>query len=266
MPREPQPASTFESGPMMGKVLLATTVVATFSLLIGFGIASSPDAFPPQSRLQFAALPSEAEYRNYPDASHNNRIFELREKLTERGFLLNGVRPVSDNPLAVMRGTYGLLSPHDDLQQIEWRLMGTRSATCEPGCFLRIVRQNSEFTSDIVSTLEREWMTSKAILPPRVLAGGTRLLEQLRQAQRQECAMSSEEACFARAEIVERRWICPPQGAREFRLRLRQVVDDYDLEAELREHGEYGQDVAYCEVTLHFTWLTGQGKQVASAP
>jgi hypothetical protein len=226
-----QPALCFRSAStLVGRCGVVVALIASLGALYGLNVASDPETYMPEPTALIAAeVHGEQHYRNVADPSHNLRIFALREALADRGFLLDGDRELSADPLAAIRGTYGLHAPDVDSETIEWRLMATRARSCQPTSMLRLHDQ-TEFSPHLVEALLAEWKFGELVLPAEVVAAGEKLL----------------------AELVQRRAECQPGN---HCLEERTSAGDYELIAELNErHGQDGNSPT-CEIALLFTWV-----------
>jgi hypothetical protein len=231
-----QPAHCFCLGSaFFGRCGVALAFISTLGALYGLSVASDPQTYLPEPTAQAAdQLPGEDDYRQVPDPSHNLRIFALREALDERGFMLDGDRALDCDPLAAIRGTYGLHSPSENGFPLEWRLMASRAPTCQPTSMLRLHEQD-RFSPQMVAELVAEWRFSACVLPAEVIAAGEGLL----------------------AQLVQRWEATAPQAAsrQESFLELTQRAGDYGLIAELIERPASDDAPPSCEIALQFTWL-----------
>lgn len=244
-----------EMAPCYGRILVAATVVISFGGLYGISLATDPLMYcEPASTVQ--ELPSEAEYWRVPDTSHNERIFAMRSWLQDRGFVLSGAR-VAEDPLASVRGFYSFVSPEDECFPVEWRLMATRYASCQPTSFLRLAVGDEGFTPEIVDEALREWNKAKAFLPEEVIATGDRVaydvLTEWQFDKESGADLSRMQA--GRSGKPEPRWLAMPRGGHHYRLRRMERVGDYQLEFYLIDRCARPGGLPSSEFMIHFRWM-----------
>jgi hypothetical protein len=224
----------FSGSAFFGRCGVVVAFMASLGALYGLSVASDPQTYLPEPSSQVMdQLPGEDDYRKVADPSHNLRVFALREDLEERGFMLDGDRDVGCDPLAAIRGTYGMHSPSAGGYPIEWRLMASRAPTCQPTSMLRLHEQD-EFAPEMLHELVAEWESSATILPAEVIAAGEALLAQL-----------SERRHFSSVH----------PRSKEKIVELTQRAGGYELIAELTERPARDDAPPSCEIALQFTWL-----------
>jgi hypothetical protein len=257
-----------ESRPWPARLLALLAIIFSGGALYGMSVASDPQTYETPSTCGCVQAVSEDDYRRFPIPSHNDRIFALRASLEERGYLLSGAQPISDNPLAAIRGIYGLSMPvEDSTQVVEWRLMATRVATCRPCSQVRWFSNCESFAPDVAQTLSEEWTTVVDCLPANVRATGEQLLARVAEVWEQDSAgepIVDDES--VPSHVLMRRWTTVGDGGRRYQLRLRQVTGDYQLEAQLAEQCGLASALPACELSLQFTWLGAAHLQLAGRP
>jgi hypothetical protein len=257
-----------ESRPWPARLLAVLAIICSGGALYGMSVASDPQTYETPAVCPCVQAVSEDDYRRFPITSHNDRIFALRSSLEERGYLLSGAQPISDNRLAAIRGIYGLSLPVEDSAQVlEWRLMATRVATCRPCSQVRWFSNCESFSPDVAQTLSKEWTAVAGCLPSDLQATGDQLLARAVEVWEQDCAGEPiVDGESVPSHVLVRRWTTDGDGGRRYQLRLRQLTGDYQLEAELAEQCGLGGALPACELSLQFTWLGAAHLQLASRP
>ena len=249
-------ASLVEPALSYGRVLVALTVLVSFAALYGLSLASDPQTYDRESELS-VARPCEEDYLRVPDPSHNKRIFALRTSLEQRGYQLNGGVKVTEDPLAPIRGVYGFISPNDELHTLEWRLMATRSQQCQPSSFLRLQDEENAFSLAIGRRLLREWSEADQWMPSEMANAAERLLAELHETWQRDRAADKIDTSLAPASaaVVRREWSTCRKGHSQYRLRLTEMVGEYQLDLEVTDNLASAGRLASCDVILHFRWM-----------
>lgn len=245
-----------ESSAFASRSLVVATVLASFAALYGLSWASDPIAHHRDAAVEVAAA-TEDEFWRVPDLSHNKRIFALRENLEARGFELSASAPAKGDRLAAIRGVYGFVSPDDD-NPVEWRLMATRVKSCQPGSFLRYYHPQQALGDEAKHVCLKEWRWAQQWLPSAVVDAGEELLDQALAGWRIDQASLTAVSLTGDYEIVQRKWSSHLGDQQQYRLRLRRIVGDYQVDVEVADTTAAKGRAPSSEIILHFRWLAPQ--------
>lgn len=239
-----------------GRLWVSLTVLVSFVALYGLSLASDPQTYGHEAEFAVVA-PCESDYRNFPDPSHNLRMFAMRSALENRGFHLNGGVRVNDDPIAAVRGVYGFISPNEDEGELEWRLMATRCQTCQPGSFLRLHHLTSGYSPPLGDRLQSEWRLAEQWLPVEVIESGLRLFREASSTWQADTATGDTSTTIAQGDyqLLQRHWERMPHGSQQYRVKLRQDIGEYLVTLDLVDTQAAAGLPPSCEVILHFRWM-----------
>src|SRR5436190_2031714 len=76
----------------VSRCCVVLTVFGCVATLYGLSRACDPESYFPAASAQAGYVPTEDDFKNVADPTHNLRIFALRDALGDRGFMLEGER------------------------------------------------------------------------------------------------------------------------------------------------------------------------------